>query len=192
MAVRIIAGEFRGRKLKVEDIPALRPTTDRLRETIFNILASRLDFDDLRVLDLFAGSGALGIEALSRGAGSALFVEKSGRASRLIEENLSSLKLEERGRVMRGDVFSLGERSGPFDLILADPPYRTDHTKRLLAMVPKLLATGGLFLLEREGGSLNYPSGRLEEVLERSVGRTRLTLYRMAEEESSDNMEEES
>lgn len=177
MSIRIIAGEFRGRRLEVADLPGLRPTTDRMRETIFNILSSRVDLEGMRVLDLYAGSGALGIEALSRGAESAIFIEKSGPAVQQIVRNLEVLGLQEKCRVIRGDVFERLSGLDDFDLILADPPYRTDLAGRLLQMIPEHLVDGGHFLLERPHPSIDHPAEILDEVLDRRIGSTRLTLY---------------
>ena len=118
--MRIISGTAGRRKINVPKEVA-RPSTDRLREALFSILGARVD--DARVLDLFAGSGALGMECLSRGARSCDFVDESRGAARVIQQNLKSLGLE-RGRVVESDVFRfLRGRNGPYDLIFADPPY---------------------------------------------------------------------
>ncbi len=187
MSIRIIAGEFRGRRLSVADLPGLRPTTDRMRETMFNILSSRLDLEGMRVLDLYAGSGALGIEALSRGAESVVFVEKSGPAVQQITRNLQDLGLREKCQVSRGDVFALLDRLGSFDLILADPPYRTDVAGRLLAMIPEHLLEEGAFLFERPNPSIDHPSEGLDELLDRRIGSTRLTLYQRSADSEGEN-----
>ena len=186
MAIRIIGGSHRGRRLQVIDNPGLRPTTDRMRETMFNILGSRVELEGARVLDLFAGSGALGIEALSRGAASVIFLEKSGAAARQIAGNLADLDLAERGRVIRGDLFSRLRSLDRFDLVLADPPYRTDLTGRLLEVVPEHLEPGGYFFLERPHPSVDYRADNLDEVLDRTVGATRLTLYQRSDESGGD------
>jgi 16S rRNA (guanine966-N2)-methyltransferase len=119
-----------------------RPTTDRVREALFNVLAARIEFDGAAVLDLYAGSGALGLEALSRGAASALFVESDARAAAVIEQNISALGV--RGAsVRRGAVASVlaAGAGGPVDLVLADPPYEVDD--RQVAEVIAMLGTGG-------------------------------------------------
>src|SRR3954470_3957513 len=121
--MRIIAGQWRGRVIDAPSGGATRPTSDRGRETLFSMLASRLgNFEDLRVADLFAGSGALGFEALSRGAASATFVENSASVAAVIKRNAGKLGVEDRVRVLGGSALALA-RSDPFDLILADPPY---------------------------------------------------------------------
>src|SRR3954453_13777573 len=119
--MRIIAGKWRGRLLEVPPGVATRPTADRARETLFSMLTSRIgSFEDLRVADLFAGSGALGFEALSRGAARATFVERDSAAAAAIRRNAGRLGVW--GQIVRGSAFSL-PRSEPFDLSLADPPY---------------------------------------------------------------------
>ncbi len=118
--MRVIAGEYRGRRLKVPPGVRTRPTADRVRESLFSILG---DIAGLRVLDLFAGSGALGIEALSRGAASAVFVERDRAAAALVQANLDALGLADRGRVVRLDVLRWLEAGSPVDVAFADPPY---------------------------------------------------------------------
>src|SRR3954462_11958334 len=120
--MRIIAGTWRGRPLAAPTGSSTRPTADRVRETLVSMLASRLgSFEDLRVADLFAGSGALGLEALSRGAASATFVENYPRALALLKRNAEKLGAGDRIRTLGSSAGAL-PRSEPFDLILADPP----------------------------------------------------------------------
>ena len=122
--MRVIAGQWRGRPLVAPKGDATRPTADRTREALFSMLTSRLgSFEGLAVADLFAGSGALGIEALSRGAGSCLFVEQDGAALDALKANLA--KLGTRGDVRSGSVMALGPARAPLDLIMMDPPYGT-------------------------------------------------------------------
>lgn len=124
--MRIIAGEWRGRKLAVPKGDGTRPTADRARETLFAMLTSRLgDFEGLQIADLFAGSGALGLEALSRGAAQCLFVEQDRAAADVIRANISALGAASRSRVEVGSVMQLRAASAPMDLILADPPYQS-------------------------------------------------------------------
>lgn len=124
--MRIIAGEWRGRKLAVPKGDGTRPTADRARETLFAMLTSRLgDFEGLQIADLFAGSGALGLEALSRGAAQCLFVEQDRAAADVIRANISALGAASRSRVEVGSVMQLRAASAPLDLILADPPYQS-------------------------------------------------------------------
>ncbi len=131
--MRIIAGEFRGRTLKAPPDRRARPTADRVREAWFSILGG--DLNGARVLDLFAGSGALGLEALSRGAGSVDFVEVSKTSLTALRANIAALDVESRVRIHRGDALAFVARLDPYayDLALADPPYRTDAAAELVA-----------------------------------------------------------
>lgn len=124
--LRIIAGEWRGRRLVAPEGEATRPTADRTREALYSMLVSRLgSFEGLCVADLFAGSGALGLEALSRGAARALFVEQDAAAIRALRANIASLRAQQRCDVRAGSVLSLGKTDNAPDLILMDPPYGT-------------------------------------------------------------------
>lgn len=124
--MRIIAGEWRGRKLAAPKGEGTRPTADRARETLFAMLTSRLgDFEGLQVADLFAGSGALGLEALSRGAAHCLFVEQDRAAVDVIRANIAALGAQAKTRVEAGSVMQLRAATRPLDLILADPPYKS-------------------------------------------------------------------
>ena len=124
--MRIIAGEWRGRKLQAPAGDATRPTADRTRETLFSMLLSRLgSCEGLSVADLFAGSGALGLEALSRGAASCLFVEQDAAAVRALRANIAALRAQPRCEVRAGSVMSLGQAKAPLDLLFLDPPYGT-------------------------------------------------------------------
>src|SRR5690349_9440951 len=120
--MRIIAGRWRGRSIEAPPGLGTRPTADRVRETLFSMLTSRLgSFENLRVADLFAGSGALGLEALSRGAAHATFVESDAKAAAVIKRNAAKLEAEEI-QLLGGSALAL-PKAGPFDLIFADPPY---------------------------------------------------------------------
>jgi len=126
--VRIVGGRFRGSRLASPGDRAIRPTSDRVREAVFNIIlhgSDNFEIAGARVLDLFAGTGALGLEALSRGAGHALFVETSAAARGLIRANAEQLDLMGEARIFRRDACRLGEagRIAPFDLVFVDPPY---------------------------------------------------------------------
>lgn len=132
MSLRIIGGELGGRRIAAPPGRCTRPTRSAVREAWFSALAPRIR--GARVLDLFAGSGALGIEALSRGAASAVFVESSSSAMRVLQHNLDDLELGERGRVRRGDVFAVVRDTAPdtYDVALADPPYGRGLAARLV------------------------------------------------------------
>jgi len=159
--LRIIGGEWRGRKLRFADGEGLRPTTDRVRETLFNWLAPLIH--GARCLDLFAGSGALGMEALSRGAGEVVFVDNNPVAITALKENLALLKADN-ASVIRGDALAyLRGETRHFDVVFLDPPFRRD----LLQPALKLLVEGGwlapgarLYLeLESEEALPELPAG---------------------------------
>jgi 16S rRNA (guanine966-N2)-methyltransferase len=147
--MRVIAGQFKGRRLETPSWEGLRPTSDKLRETLFNILASRVG--GARVLDAFAGTGAIGVEALSRGAASVTFIDSDRRAIALIEQNLALCRIESGASVERGDVAAvLGRlREQPFDIIVLDPPYDFAQVGRVLDAAGAWLAPDGIVVLER-------------------------------------------
>ena len=148
--MRVIAGRFRGRRLKAPTWDGLRPTSDKLRETLFNILAPRIE--GARVLDGFAGTGAVGIEAMSRGAAHVTFVDSDRRAAALIEQNLSACGIDRGFEIRRGDVAAVlaSLRAGaPFDLIVLDPPYAFPGTRAAIEAAAANLAPGGLLVVER-------------------------------------------
>lgn len=132
--MRIVAGAFGGRRLVVPRDPRVRPTADRVREAWMSILGDALE--GARVLDLYAGSGALGLEALSRGAASATFVELSPRSLEALRANIEAFGVEDRVTVHRADALRFAERlpAEAFDLAFADPPYTADAAERLVAL----------------------------------------------------------
>jgi 16S rRNA (guanine966-N2)-methyltransferase len=177
--MRIIAGAWRGRPLQAPAGMTTRPTADRVRETLFSMLASRLGtFEGLSVADLFAGSGALGFEALSRGAASAAFVDNDFSARRAITANQQKLGAGERACLLGGSALALPS-AGPFDLIFADPPYAAGLANQAVAAVVRAgwLVDGGWMSVETARGDKVDPAGLTVEV-ERDVGRARLTLLR--------------
>lgn len=177
--MRIIAGAWRGRVIEAPPGMATRPTADRVRETLFSMLASRLgSFEDLRVADLFAGSGALGFEALSRGAGQATFVERDAKAAAAIKRNAAKLDALDRVQIMGASALAL-PRADPFHLLLADPPYGEGSGSAAVEAVERAgwLAPGGWMSVETARGDPVVP-GDLVIDTERVVGRARLTLLR--------------
>lgn len=170
--MRVVAGRFKGAALATPKGSATRPTSDRLRETIFNILAHGLDIDrdilaDARVLDLFAGTGALGIEALSRGARACIFVEEGVEARGLIRRNVETLGLTGATKIFRRDATRLGEAGTiePFSLLFADPPYRKQMGEKALAsaLAGKWLEPGAVCVLEEDAKAvIDIPSGFAE------------------------------
>jgi 16S rRNA (guanine966-N2)-methyltransferase len=156
-----------------------RPTADRVRETLFSMLTSRLGtFEGLRVADLFAGSGALGFEALSRGAAAATFVESDPRASAAIRRNAEALGASDRARILASSAWAL-PRSDPFDLVFADPPYAQGSGSAVVKAVVEAgwLAPGGWLSVETSRRDDVEPYGLGIETV-REVGRARLTLLR--------------
>jgi 16S rRNA (guanine966-N2)-methyltransferase len=175
--MRVIAGSRKGHKLAAPHGRDTRPTSDRVRENIFNLVGP---VDGARVLDLFAGSGALGIEALSRGAASAVFVEHDADALRTIERNLDHVRLTG-ARVVAGDVlWTIAQEAtagAKYDLVLVDPPYGmlTEIQPRLVRHLPPLLAADGLLVVETDARiELELP---LPVRTSRKYGHTRVTLF---------------
>jgi 16S rRNA (guanine966-N2)-methyltransferase len=148
--VRIIAGQLKGRQLKSPTWDGLRPTSDRLRETLFNILAPRIE--GARMLDGYAGTGAVGLEAISRGAAHVTFVERDRRALALIDANLAACRVEDGYTIEVGDVVAVLQRQrsdAPFDLVFLDPPYDIADTGAMLDAAVRLLTPNGLLVVER-------------------------------------------
>ncbi|RPI54184.1 MAG: 16S rRNA (guanine(966)-N(2))-methyltransferase RsmD [Acidobacteria bacterium] len=141
--MRVIAGELKGRRLKAPTWNTLRPTSDKLRETLFNVVAQRVT--GARVLDLYAGTGAIGIEALSRGASHVTFIDTDARARKLIEENLRHCGIEDRYVIIRTPQ-SLP--AGSFDLAVLDPPYDEPDLTASIAAAERLVSPDGLLVLE--------------------------------------------
>ncbi|HWN20074.1 MAG TPA: 16S rRNA (guanine(966)-N(2))-methyltransferase RsmD [Gemmatimonadales bacterium] len=159
--LRIVAGQFGGRRLVMPNDTRVRPTADRVREAWMSILGSELA--GARVLDLFAGSGALGLEALSRGAESVTFVEMNPPSLKALHENISALGAEGATTVHRGDAMRFAERLPPaaFDVVVADPPYTVDHASRLVALFRRtpfgrILSVEHSSTLELDGDTRRY------------------------------------
>jgi len=134
MRMRIISGYLKGRLISVPQSKLIRPTTDRVRETLFNILNNLIDFNGIEVLDLYSGSGSLGFECISRGAKSVLFVEQNLLIYNNLNENIESLEIEDKCSVVRSDaiVFTRKKSYKRFDLILADPPFFKDDIYKVV------------------------------------------------------------
>lgn len=179
--MRIVAGQWRGRKLAAPDGDATRPTADRVRETLFSMLVSRLgSFEGLSVADMFAGSGALGLEALSRGAAHCLFVEQDAAAIRSLRANIVNLRAQASCDVRAGSVMALGPAKAPVDLLLLDPPYNTGAGSVALDKLVRLGWIGEATWVSLESEAGEDPKVRsLEAVAERKVGKARITLLRL-------------
>jgi 16S rRNA (guanine966-N2)-methyltransferase len=169
--VRVVAGSARGRRISAPPGDATRPTTDRVREAVFNALGSLGVVHGAEVVDLFAGSGALGIEALSRGAARVHFVESDRRAADVVATNLADLGFGDRGVVVRRTVeTALADLPDDVDLVLADPPYAFHAWSGLLDRLAPKLADGAVVVAESDR-PLDLPAG-WEKVRERAYGGT--------------------
>lgn len=180
-----MAGTARGRALLTPKGKQIRPTSDRVRESLFNVLGQWMD--GLRVLDLYAGTGALALEALSRGAALAVLVDQDREAAKLCRENAEALRLSDRAEVLAMPVARaaalLERRAAPFELIFADPPYATRAAADVLDLVAhhRLLTPDGTLVVEhdRREGAPDLHQG-LARVDQRRFGDTRVSLYRFA------------
>ncbi len=184
--MRIVAGRFRGRTLAAPPGTGTRPTTDRLRESIFNILAhGDFPLDGARVLDLFAGTGALGLEALSRGARFALFVEEGADARAAIRTNIEALGLTGATKLFRRDATALGpmppSAGGPFDLIFLDPPYGGGLAEQAIASARAggWLGPGAILVVETGAADPFVSPPGLEGVQTRAYGDTSVRILRL-------------
>jgi 16S rRNA (guanine966-N2)-methyltransferase len=180
--MRIIAGKFRSRILESPKGEATRPTSDRARESLFNVLAHSFGIEDVKVLDLFAGSGALGFEALSRGAAHITFVEKNRAALAAIEANIAAMGLKNEVSVVKTDVYDwLKADRGTFDLVFADPPYDDPKTLTELPAIlfaSRLLTQDSLVIIEHRVSSAVIPPPSVEVVKEIKAGEAHFTLLR--------------
>jgi 16S rRNA (guanine(966)-N(2))-methyltransferase RsmD len=178
--MRVISGKCRGTKLSAPDGMNTRPTTDRIKETLFNILA--FDVPGCRFLDVFSGSGAIGIESLSRGAKEATFIEQDKQAARVIRDNLTKTRLTPFATLYETDVLTalrtLAARHTAFDLIFLDPPYALPTIPLVLEHIVSgnLLSDGGYMVLEHATGT-DYPVKGLRVLREKKLKTTTLTFY---------------
>ncbi len=184
--MRVIAGSAKGRRLKTVRGYAVRPTADRTKEALFSIIGSRFALTGARVLDLFAGSGALGIEALSRGAAGAVFVEHDREAVRVLRVNLDACALTGRAEIWPASVGraldELGARGERFDVVLADPPYGTGLLASTLEKLgeSELVRGGGWVVVERRVDDvLDARYGKLRLTQSRRYGKTSVDLYHL-------------
>jgi 16S rRNA (guanine966-N2)-methyltransferase len=183
--MRIVAGRFRGTSLATPKGQDIRPTSDRVREAAFNILAHGLEAEiaGARALDLFAGTGALGLEAMSRGAAFALFVEEAAEARGLIRRNIETLGLTGVTKIFRRDATSLGPAGGiaPFNLVFADPPYGKGLGERALASAAAggWLAPGALIMMEESAAAEVAPPKGFVLLDRRTYGDTAVYFLRV-------------
>ena len=179
--MRLIAGQWRGRKIAAPQGEVTRPTSDRTRETLFSMLVSRLGtFEGLSVADLFAGSGALGLEALSRGAATCIFVEQDPAAIRALRQNIAALQAQPQCDVRASSVLALGPAKAPLDLILFDPPYGSGAGIVALEKLTRLGWIGPATWISLEtavGETVQVKA--LEAIASRKVGIAFITLLRL-------------
>ena len=180
--MRVITGSARGVQLKTPEGMVTRPTSDRVKEAMFSII--HFEIPGAEVLDLFGGTGQLGIEALSRGAKNVVFVDAGEPACRLIRENLKRTKLEAQAKVVRSDYLAYLERAkAQFDIILLDPPYAETFLENSLNKITEIdiLRTGGIIVTERPlGKELPWEFSGYERSKDYKYGNTLLTIYRKA------------
>ena len=185
--MRIISGKFKGRKLIRFNKENIKPTTDRTRESIFNIITSYLESNDLNligynVLDIFAGTGALGFEAISRGATKVTFIEKSPDNLRVLFKNIEHLKVTEKVTIIKRSIKKVKKIDGKFDLIFMDPPYRMNiiFKKTLLKVLSfKILKKNALIVLEHaRKKKISIPKD-FEIIKEKNYGNSSLTLIKL-------------
>ncbi|MCO5158995.1 MAG: 16S rRNA (guanine(966)-N(2))-methyltransferase RsmD [Aquamicrobium sp.] len=179
--MRIVGGSLRGRPLAAPRSDSIRPTSDRTREAVFNVIAHTWPerLDGARVLDLFSGTGALGLEALSRGAAQCLFIEESAEGRGLIRTNIEEFGLQGRAKIFRRDAARLGEVGtiAPFDLVFADPPYGKGLAERALqsALAGGWLTADALVIVEEAAASPFQPVEGLALIERREWGDTSVT-----------------
>ncbi len=179
--MRIIAGSLGGRRLRCPPGRGTRPTSDRVREALFSILGPPPD--DARVLDLFAGAGTLGLEALSRGAALAVLVERDRTALRCLRENIETLGIKERCQVIVGDGLRELDRDGPaFDWVFLDPPYASDLADQALAKLARgaRMRPDAVVVVEHDRRTTPVAPAPLEKTESRTYGDTTISLYRRA------------
>jgi 16S rRNA (guanine966-N2)-methyltransferase len=186
--MRITGGTYRSRALRAPKGAATRPTTDRVREALFGILVSAGEVTGARVLDLYAGTGALALEALSRGAATAVLVESAREAIAALRSNVAALGLEDRAQIVAGDVAQVVRRvarSGPFDLVLADPPWAMVDDGDATVAISALVQAGGIgqdsrVVLEHSARTAPPEVDGLVRLDTRRYGDTALTFYKPA------------
>ncbi|MBB6675497.1 16S rRNA (guanine(966)-N(2))-methyltransferase RsmD [Cohnella nanjingensis] len=186
--MRVISGDARGRALKAVPGQSTRPTTDKVKEALFSMIGPY--FDGERVLDLFAGTGGLGIEALSRGAGEAVFIDANPRSIEVVRANLEATRLTEKARVYRNDakkaIKLLEQKGEPFDLIFLDPPYALkDCDALLLDLLERGLAAPDAVAVVEHESSFDYGDriGPFERRRLAQYGETAVSIYRQEESE---------
>ena len=189
--MRIIAGSARSLPLKTLEGMNTRPTTDKIKETLFNVLQG--DIPGCYFLDLFAGSGQIGLEALSRGGNYAVFVENNRKAAKCIEENINFTKFDKQSLLMNSDVLTalrMLEGKYKFDVIFMDPPYNKGFIEPALKAITEkgILSDNGIIVLESDDTDFYGAADKLEILKQRKYGRTYITIYRSIQENENCNL----
>lgn len=186
--MRVITGKARGVTLKTPEGMLTRPTADRVKEALFSVI--QFDVPGAVVLDLFGGTGQLGIEALSRGAKKAVFVDHQAKACDLIRENLSRTGFRQEGQVVRSDYLEYLKRTKEmFDIVFLDPPYAEDFLENALKCITEIdiLRSGGIIVTERAvGKELPFEFGGFTRSRDYKYGKTLITLYRKEDQSGDD------
>lgn len=177
--MRIVAGEFKGRKLNAPADNAVRPTTDMVKEAMFSIIMGHIE--DAYVCDLFAGTGNLGLEALSRGADKCIFGDHARSSIKIITDNVALCRAEDRSEIVQGDFLKVLDRlERPADIFLLDPPYKGDLLEKSISAISSagLLAEGGVIIAEHDRGK-RIPDmiGKYEKIKEKRYGRVVLSIF---------------
>ena len=183
--MRVIAGKYKGRPLRTVADLSVRPATGRVKGSVFNILQNRVDWTEADVLDLFAGSGGLGIEALSRGARRVVFVENSKRAVVFLKQNISAVAGSADCEIVAADVFEyLARPRAPFDVVFADPPYDFEVLSRLPSLIFRsgVVSPGGYLIIEHPQQLLFEQSPMWKTAVVRKYGRTVVTFFQSQHE----------
>jgi 16S rRNA (guanine966-N2)-methyltransferase len=183
--MRVIAGKYKGRILQTVKDFTVRPATSRVKGSIFNILQSRVEWPKASVLDLYAGSGSIGIEALSRGAKNATFVEQSHKVAVFLRKNIESIGAEKDARIWIGDAVQFIDTSGQsFDIVFTDPPYADTDLQHLPEAIfgRGLVAPGGIMVMEHPDDVEFEPTRLYTPVDMRKYGRTMVTFFRAGKE----------
>ncbi len=179
--MRIIAGKFKGRIIRFPNSKLVRPTTDKVKESLFNYLVHAIDFDGIKVCDLYAGSGSLGLEALSRGASEIHFVEKDFRVSTMLRENISSLFAESNCKVFRMEAVRFSKMTGheKYNLIFADPPFFKNDIHKVVVNVltNNFLTDGGLLIVERSIQTQKEDEAAFRKTARKKIGDSLIYLF---------------
>lgn len=181
--MRVITGTARGRKLSAPEGLDTRPTTEIVKEAVFSII--QFEVEGAAVLDLFAGSGQMGVESLSRGAKSCVFVDKSKVCRAIIEENLVTTGFIDKAQIIGMDAIPYVQNAaGPFDIAFIDPPYGKSYFEKILAPLSKIMSENGIIICETDKfESLPEAAGPLKKYKDYRYGKTKITVYRHSTEE---------